>query len=112
MYDVWPSIKPPVITAPAAGATGVLVAVLLGLTTDAFLARSSAATHLNTDWEVRTAANGGGSVTWSSMADATNKTSVNVPALTLTVSTTYYVRVRYRSTNLLSGWSADVQFST
>lgn len=67
-------------------------------------------THLNSDWQVAIDA-AFNTVIASSLADAVNKTSWTVSGLS--VSQTYYWRVRYRGTNNgVSEWSAPFSFST
>ena len=66
------------------------------LTTSAFATTPpNADTHLNTDWQVL---DGSGNVVWESLADAVNKTSIEVPAGNLQVNTTYTFRARHRGT--------------
>lgn len=104
------SVAAPTIASPTAGQTGITETPTV--TTSAFAAIGASDTHLNTDWEIRTAASGGGSLVASSMADAANKTSWTVPAGLLSVSTTYYVRARHRGTTLgASGWG-ESSFTT
>ena len=67
-------------------------------------------THLNSDWQVATDA-AFNTVIASSLADSVNKTSWVVSGLS--VSQTYYWRVRYRGTNNgVSEWSESFSFST
>ena len=106
------TVRAPLITAPLVGTVNASVVLGLGLAIAAF--RSSGSDqHSSTDWDIRTAANGGGSSIWSSLADATNKLSITVPALTLTALTTYYLRVRCNGARLGAGaWSNDLSFAT
>lgn len=99
----------PAITSPTSGATGLSMAP--ALTSSAFAYAGAADTHEMTDWEIRTAANGGGTLTWSSTNNSTNK--VNITASGLSGSTTYFARCRHRGTTYgWSSWSADVSFTT
>lgn len=104
------SVTAPTITSPAAGATDI--AQTPTITTSAFATIGLSDTHLNTDWEVRTAASGAGTLIASSSADATNKTSWTVPGNLLTTSTTYYVRARHRGTTLGAGGWGESSFTT
>ena len=104
------SVVAPTITSPSAGQTGITETPTI--TTSAFSAIGLSDTHLNTDWEIRTAANGGGTLIASSMASSTNKTIWTVSAGLLSVSTTYYVRARHRGATLgASAWS-ESSFTT
>ena len=68
-------------------------------------------THLNSDWQVAIDA-AFNTIIASSLADAVNKTSWTA-ASGLSVSQTYYWRVRYRGTNNgVSEWSEPFSFST
>lgn len=99
----------PSITSPTSGATNVSMSP--SLTSSAFAYAGAADTHAMTDWEIRTAANGGGTLTWSSTNNSTNK--VNITASGLAGSTTYYARCRHKGTTYgWSAWSADVSFTT
>lgn len=63
-------------------------------------------THLNTDWQIL---DDQLAVVWESLADAANKTSIQVPADTLTENTTYTFRVRHRGTTYgESAWASVV----
>lgn len=64
------------------------------LTGDAFVCVNGADTHLNTDWQIFLDS----MLVWSSMADASNKVTINVPATYLVVNTTYTFKVKYRGT--------------
>ena len=67
-------------------------------------------THLNSDWQVAIDA-AFNTIIASSLADSVNKTSWVVSGLS--VSQTYYWRVRYRGTNNgVSEWSESFSFST
>ncbi len=67
-------------------------------------------THLNSDWQVAIDA-AFNTIIVSSLADAVNKTSWTASGLS--VSQTYYWRVRYRGTNNgVSEWSEPFSFST
>lgn len=103
----------PSITQPANGATGILVALGLALAATPFSTTEGMDIQVGTDWEIRTAPNGGGTVRWSSINDPLNLLGILVPALTLGLGQTYYIRVRYRGSMTGPGaWSADVQIQT
>ena len=98
----------PSITAPVDNATGQGSSV--AFTASAFSTEKVGDTHANTDWEVSTSSTFA-TIAKSSYADATNTTSWS--ATGLAVSTTYYARVRYRSsTGKVSAWSVSKVFST
>jgi hypothetical protein len=105
------TIATPSITSPANGATGVLDQPVI--TASAYSCSDAQVTHLNTDWQLSTS-NTFATTAWQSLADAVNKTSVQIPAATLQTSTVYYVRFRYRGSDgsEVSGWSNAVSFAT
>lgn len=106
------SVLPPLITLPLVGVVNASVVLGLSCSISGFRSRGPDQ-HASTDWDIRTAANGGGSSVWSSLADATNKLTISVPALTLTALTTYYLRARLNATRLGAGpWSTDLSFAT
>jgi len=77
---------------------------------NAFSMQGNSDTHLNTDWQVASDANFS-SIVLQSLADASNKTAWNATPVNL--STTYYVRCRYRSSgNFVSQWSNTVTVTT
>ena len=104
------SVAAPTITAPTSGQTNVAQAPTI--TTAAFATIGAADTHLNTDWEIRTAASGGGTLIASSLADASNLLSWSMPGSLLVVATTYYARVRHRGTTLGAGGWSEHAFTT
>lgn len=104
------AVVAPTIISPSAGQTGITETPTI--TTSAFSAIGLSDTHLNTDWEIRTAANGGGTLIASSMASSTNKTIWTVSAGLLSVSTTYYVRARHRGTTLGASAWGESSFTT
>ena len=103
------SIAKPSILSPASGSVDVPLGPLL--TASAFMAYPDGAdTHLNTDWRIRTMA---GAVVWQSLANAVNKTNIQVPDNTLPLNTQLQADVRYRGTTLpVSSWSDAVTFTT
>lgn len=102
------SVSTPAITASAIGPNSVT------LTTSAFGVSGGVDTHQSSDWEIRTGANGGGSIVASSINNTTNKTSITLGDLA--PSTTYYFRARHKGTTYgNSDWgygNADSQFTT
>lgn len=104
-------INQPTITSPANNATNV--ALSFTMTSSAFSIASGSDTHSSTDWEIWTGPNGTGSRVFSSQVDTVNKTSIAVPANTLTAGQAYYPRVRHRGANLtVTPWSGVVSFVT
>ena len=73
------------------------------LETSAFAVVGGSDTHLNTDWQIL---NDQLVVVWESLADATNKLSITVPAGILETSKTYTFRGRHRGTTYgVSAWA-------
>ncbi len=100
------AIAAPGITSPTSGETNIGQAPTIA--TGAFSYIGVSDTHLNTDWEIRTAANGGGTLIALSPADSANKTSWTIPGSLLAVATTYYARARHRGATLgASAWSEN-----
>lgn len=101
-------VQKPVNQTPSSGATNQNGTVTL--TASAFGWFGLSDTHLNSDWQVAIDA-AFNTIIASSLADAVNKTSWAVSGLS--VSQTYYWRVRYRGTNNgVSEWSEPFSFST
>ena len=103
------SIAKPSMLSPASGSVDAPLGPLL--TASAFMTYPDGAdTHLNTDWRIRTMA---GAVVWQSLANAVNKTNIQVPDNTLPLNTQLQADVRYRGTTLpVSAWSDAVTFTT
>ncbi len=100
----------PGMTSPASGSTGVSNNPTLATT--AFANSGPADTHASTDWEIRTAASGGGTLVWSSTANTVNKTSISASA-SLSFGTVYYARARHNGTTFgPSAWANDTSFTT
>lgn len=60
-------------------------------------------THVSTDWEIRQGT--GDALVWQSLGDATNKTSITVPATKLLANTQYKFRARFNgATYPASAW--------
>ena len=66
--------------------------------------------HVSTDWEIVPAS--GGAAVWSSMGDAVNKTSIQVPKGTLAQLTTYRFRARFNGSRLGSTAFVEVTGTT
>lgn len=102
-------VNTPTMTSPASGSTGVSTSP--SLSTSAFSTSGAADTHVSTDWEIRTADNGGGTLVWSSLDNASNK--VSILASGLSNNSTYYARARHKGTTFGYGqWSSSVSFTT
>lgn len=104
------SVAAPAITSPSAGATDIGQSPTI--VTAAFATTGLSDTHLDSDWEIRTAANGGGTLIASSYADGANKTSWTMPGSLLAVATTYHARSRHRGTTLGVGGWGESSFTT
>ena len=101
-------VATPTITSPANGATGEFDG--LTLTSSAFAWLGVSDTHASSDWQLSTDA-GFITVVQSSLASTSNKTSWSVSGLS--VSTTYYARVKHTgAANGSSTYSATVSFVT
>jgi hypothetical protein len=104
-------IDVPVITSPTNNQVGI--GETPNLTASTFSTYGATDTHVSSDWEVWTGANGTGSLVHASLGDTVNKTSLPIPSGKLVVNTTYYPRVRYRGVNLgVTDYSAVSTFTT
>lgn len=106
----WPKIAPPVMLAPNPGPIDSVLGFAISLVS--FVA--SALDHVSTDYEIRTAANGGGIAQYSALVDAGLLVKV-VPAAaisTLVTGQTYYIRARFNAAGVSSAWSADLVVTT
>ena len=96
------------ITKPAI--TGTSGSAINGaFTSNAFQSNLQGSTHLSTDWQLATDPSFT-NIVRSTSYDATNKTAWSTPSLSY--STTYYVRCRYRSMYATSAWSEPSGFTT
>lgn len=107
-------VNVPVIATPANGATSVAVTGgsggSLSVTASAFTLASGVDTHANTDWQIATDA-AFSNIVVQSLVDSTNKTTWTPTGLSL--STTYYLRARYRGVGgSLSNWGSASSFTT
>lgn len=92
------------------GVTGRGSPAALTFTSSVYSNNAGSATHLNSDWQIATDA-AFTSVVKSSLADTVNKTSYTNS--TVSVSTTYYSRVRYRdNAGGVSDWSNTLVLTT
>lgn len=108
----WPTMMAPTINPVAGGILSTLVGLNLSLAAPSIVDGPN--TAIATDWEIRTAPNGGGTLVWSNaVTNPLALLSTVVPALTLPIGQTLYVRARQRC-NILgtSPWSVDVILTT
>lgn len=100
----------PVLTSSTSGENNVASSAAMYVNGSAFSMQSGSGTHLSTDWEVyRDIALT--TLLSTSLNDTVNKTSLQVSNLDL--SSTYYVRARYReSSGNLSDWSTTLVVQT
>lgn len=91
---------------------GTITSTTWNLSSSVFSDPDQGDTHLNSDWQVTTAADTGfASPVWQSLADASNKTAVQ--ATGLTGSTAYIARVRHRDgQGNVSAYSSTVADTT
>jgi hypothetical protein len=76
------------------------------LTTSAFSVSNGSDTHQDTDWQIL---DGTSAVVWESLANSTNKTTINVPSGVLDVATEYTFRARHRGVaHGVSAWGEVV----
>ena len=69
-------------------------------------------THASTDWQIATDS-GFTNIVFESLNDTVNLVLIVVPALTLTVSTTFFVRCRHHGTKYgRGGFSKAISFTT
>lgn len=108
----WPSMLPPIVNQPPGGTISTLLGLNLSLAGPSIC--DGPDTAIATDWQIRTAPNGGGSLVWSnSVTNLLSLLSAVVPALTLPIGQTLYIRARQRCDTLGIGpWSADVVINT
>jgi len=101
-------IKRPKIVSPSDGATDFMGTVESSpyAVSDRFYGK-----HEASDWEISDQPDFS-NVVYSSYDDTTNLTSLDVSGKGLQPSTTYYVRVRYKSMGHASLWSEPISFTT
>ena len=103
-------IQTPTNTAPTNTATDI--GETPTLTADTFTCVNGSDTHASSSWQVATDS-GFASVIYESLADAGNLESIDVSAAELSVSTTYYWRVKYTGTTYGdSSYSTAFSFTT
>jgi len=104
------TVSQPAITAPTDSATGVLSDQTI--TGNAFAMLYGTDTHSATDWQLSESSDFS-TVEEESLDDASNLTSWTPAEATWMVSTTYYVRCRYKSAGgAVSAWSDTISFTT
>jgi hypothetical protein len=102
-------ITTPSITSPTTGA--IDIGEFPSFTSSAFgVTPSGVDTHVSSDWQIATDSNFTNIVD-SSIGDTSNRTSYTATT-GLTISTTYYVRVRYNGNTLTSEYSNAISFTT
>lgn len=97
------AIAQPQVTQPVNGSVNLPVVGSTTLAATPF--EGEGLTQTGAMFEVRTGPNGSGVMAFSGDATA-------IPPLTLSLSTTYYVRMRYMAGEVVSDWSADSVIST
>lgn len=105
----YPIVQAPVITSPASGLAGVVVA--LGLAVNLAPAITSVPVT-GTEIRITTGPNGTGTVRYQPTGLVGLVLGLLVPALTLLTGQTYYISTRYMTAAGPSDWSADVVIST
>ena len=98
----------PSITNPVFNATGVPINYTF--TSSAYTTAVELSNHQSTDWQISTSPDF--STTFRNIVnDTANK--VSLPVIGLVISTTYYVRVRFKSSlGTISDWSTGLKFTT
>lgn len=84
----------------------------LPVSAGAYTTQAGIETHQSTDWELRSGANGSGSVLFQSLNDTSNLTTITSTAQNLSAGTTYYLRARYRGHLGSVGDWTEVSFAT
>ncbi|MBX9901191.1 MAG: phage tail protein [Burkholderiaceae bacterium] len=101
----------PSITSPVSGANNINDAPTI--TASVFAYGGAADTHLSSDWQVWTGANGTGTKVFELLNSTVNKISVQVASGALAVNTQYFARTRQTgNAYAASAWSNDVSFTT
>lgn len=101
-------VNTPSVTYPSNAATEI--GQNFTMTSNAFSTTGDADTHLNTDWQIASN-NTFQTLVFNNLANATNKTSIDVT--NMPVNTTLYARVRHKGTTLGYGdWSPIISFTT
>ena len=100
-------IYTPTISSPSTGATDL--GKNIAITSSNYSIFGHSETHLNSDWQIASDVNFT-NILFESLNDTSNLLSWTTP--NLTVSTTYYVRVKYKSTTYESAYSNAISFTT
>jgi hypothetical protein len=105
-----PTVTAPTITSPSSGATNI-TKTNPSFTSSAYAALNGAGAHGTSDWQLASDASFT-TIVASSTASSTNKTTWT-PTVSLSYSTTYYVRVQHNSVDpIASGYGASSSFTT
>lgn len=110
----WATKVPPVIKQPPNGAAGLSVILGLDLELAGTALEGGWDQPTATRWELRTGPNGTGALVWSNDNGILGTIlSGIIPALTMALGQTYYIRARQTFATLGDGpWSADVVINT
>lgn len=100
-------IEQPTITSPTNNQTDV--GETPDITSSTFNVVNGTDTHQSTSWRIVSS----GATVWESLLDATNLTSVKVPAGNLVENTTYEIQVKYHGAQIASSaWSPTITITT
>lgn len=106
--DVFEYVVAPAVTAPVPGATDVPESPVLE--SSAFTTYPAGVdAHAATDWRLM---DGDGVLVWQSLDDATNLTSIVIPAGVLAEATTYTLQVRHQGSALPASEWGSASFTT
>ena len=110
----WATKVPPVISKPVNGASGLSVVLGLDLELAGAALEGGWDPPTLTRWELRTGPNGTGALVWSNDNGILGTILQGIiPALTMALGQTYYIRARQTFATLGVGpWSADVVINT
>ena len=110
----WATKVPPVIAQPPSGSSGLSVILGLNLELERAALEGGWDQPTLTRWELRTGPNGTGALVWSNDNGILGTIlSGLVPALTMALGQTYYIRARQTFATLGVGpWSADAVINT
>jgi hypothetical protein len=101
-------IETPTVTSPSNGQTNLNQSITFSSSTYSVVGSSES--HVSSSWQVATDS-GFSSIVASTTDDTSNKTTWT-PAYSFSLNTSYYVRVKYKSSKLESEWSPTVTFTT
>ena len=115
-WSAWSStktltIKAVVVNTPSVtlGSTSIYPNATLKITGSTFsVTGSDTSNHSKTDWKICTSNSSSGTAEWSSLNNTSNKTSITVPANSLTPGTRYvFVRYYDNTSSTWSSWSSS-----